>query len=182
MILLQSQPCKEKTVPQKVEVPKNTKTEIVFSPNWLHRVQDALLSSPSKTWQIVSKQGVKIRALFGDDGGVSFSDVPTEIDFPIVVEPVPDEVIREEQLEQIEKEELLQIQLEEELLAEMIRLSELEEKDAQDSALNPTIPASSALAPSAAFAQLSSTGPGSAGDVGVMGAMGDVYGSLAVPA
>ena len=110
-----------------------------------------MLSSPSKTWQIVSKQGVKIRALFGDDGGVSFSDVPTEIDFPIVVEPLPDEVIREEQLEQIEKGELLQLQLEEELLAEMIRLSELEEKDAQNSALNSTIPASSALAPSAAL-------------------------------
>lgn len=151
-MLLQSQPCK-KTVPQKVEVPKpkNIKTEIAYSPNWLHRVQDALLSSPSKNWQIVSKQGVKIRALFGDDGGVEFSDVPTEIDFPIVVEPVSEEVIRQELLEQIAKEELLQLQLEEELLAEMIRLSELEEKDAQDSALNSTIPASSALAPSAAL-------------------------------
>ena len=151
-MLLQSQPCK-KTVPQKVEVPKpkNIKTEIGYSPNWLHRVQDALLSSPSKNWQIVSKQGVKIRAIFGDDGGVEFSDVPTEIDFPIVVEPVSDEVIRQELLEEIAKEELLQLQLEEELLAEMVRLSELEEKDAQDSALNSTIPASSALAPSAAL-------------------------------
>ena len=113
-------------------------------------MQEALLSSPSKTWQIVSKQGVKIRASFGDDGGVEFSDVPTELEFHIVVEPVPDEVIHQEQLEQIQKEELLQLQLEEELLAEMVHLAELEDmKEAQKSSLNSAIPASSALAPSA---------------------------------
>ncbi len=156
MILLQSQPCKTKTVPPKVEIEvpkKNTKTEITFSPDWLHQVQEAFLSSPSKNWQIVSKQGVKIRACFGDDGGVEFSNVPTELEFPIVVEPVPDEDIHQEQLEQIQKEELLQLQLEEDLLAEMVHLAELvsleDMKEAQKSSLNSAIPASSALAPSA---------------------------------
>ena len=127
------------------------KRQLDFSPEWVDKLQSILGGSPEKTcWAIQTSRGKTFRVA---TGGSDLPEIPDTEDFPLKIEPVPEEVLLEEELERLH--------LQESLLEEEIKLAELEiaqekefqEKKSQEMAsfLNSTYPASSKLAPSASF-------------------------------
>ena len=111
--------------------------KIFFSEGWLTVLGKAVKNRDCEDWQIVSHDGSKFR--FNSAGGLS--SVPEPNQFPLTVEPIPEQQLLDE---------LEILQMEQELLEETLRLEELEMLEVEEtkSHLNSTIPASSDVAPS----------------------------------
>ncbi|CAK9067137.1 unnamed protein product, partial [Durusdinium trenchii] len=111
--------------------------KIFFSEGWLTVLGKAVKNRDCEDWQIVSHDGSKFR--FNSAGGLS--SVPEPNQFPLTVEPIPEQQLLDE---------LEILQMEQELLEETLRLEELETLEVEEtkSHLNSTIPASSDVAPS----------------------------------
>ena len=97
-----------------------------------------------KAWEISTQTGKKMRFDVEDDGLFAHA-IPEPDDFPVGLAPVSKETLMEEQLEEL--------RVEEEILSEMIQLKKLEE-EMEASSANSSIPASSAVAPSAMLGNL----------------------------
>ena len=147
--LIQSQPCSKRgpvLEPGKLQFGVvDLKGElsaklILFTPKWLDQVGYLMGQMPEHTaWELSTQTGKKMR-LDVEDGGVFAHAIPEPNDFPVQISPVSKETLMEEELEQL--------RIEEEMLSEMIQLEKLE-KEMKAPSVNSSIPASSAVAPSA---------------------------------
>ena len=122
------------------------KLQILYSNSWPEDVAKRMHNMNCEDWHVVTHSGKTIRL----SGGGRLSKIPEPYDFPLLLEPLPEDEIRKE------KEELERLQLEEDLLQQQLYLLELEEEEKQASFLNSTIPASSNKAPACHLAALNS--------------------------
>ena len=127
------------------------KRQLDFSPHWIDKLQSILGGSPTQTcWTIQTSSGKFFRVATDSP---DLPEIPDAEEFPLNIEPVPEQVLLEEELGRLHIEELL---LEEEIKLSELQLAlekETQEKKSQETAslLNSTYPASSKLAPSACF-------------------------------
>ena len=152
--LIQSQPCSKRgpvLEPGKlqfgvVDLKRDLSSKLIlFTPKWLEQVEYLMCQMPEHTtWEISTQTGKKMR-LDVEDGELFAHTIPDPDDFPVQLPPVSKETLLEEELDQL--------RLEEEMLSEMIQLEKLEE-EMKASSVNSSIPASSAVAPSAMLGNL----------------------------
>jgi hypothetical protein len=104
------------------------KVQILYSKNWLDELELLAKNMDVDHWQIIAHSGKTFRL----SGNGSLSELPEPHEFPLLLEPLTQEQLRDE---------LEELKLEEELLEEQLRLLELEKSlnDEQQSVLNDAI-------------------------------------------
>ena len=156
MSVLLSQPCTRRSLEPGLNPgmamtgdPKKPLARVIsFSSRWLDQVRYVVSQICDQPWWLSTKNGKNFKT-WVEKGQLYLDPIPRPEEFPILVTPFSKDEILQHDLEQLE--------LEESLLEEMIRLEDLTQQhtlDTERSLLNSNVPASSKLAPAAAWSNL----------------------------